>query len=54
MASGKLKNSKSNTSRNCDFDLKNGSGFCFQGFIAGASYGGLEIKKALMNFGVFV
>ncbi len=23
-------------------------------FIAGASYGGLEIKKALMNFGVFV
>ena len=38
----------------CDFELKNGSGFWGRGFIAGASYGGLEIKKALMNFGVFV
>jgi len=26
------------TSRNCDFELKNGSGFCFQGFIAGARF----------------
>jgi hypothetical protein len=25
-------------SRNCDFELKNGSGFCFQGFIAGARF----------------
>jgi hypothetical protein len=42
------------TSRSCDFELKNGSGFCLQGFIAGASYGGLEIKKALMNVDVVV
>ncbi len=38
--------------RNCDFELKNGSGFWGRGFIAGASYGGLEMKKALMNVGV--
>jgi hypothetical protein len=31
------------TSRSCDFELKNGSGFYLQGFIAGASYGYLEI-----------
>jgi len=37
---------------NCDLELKNGSGFWGRGFIAGASYGGLEIKKALMNVGV--
>jgi hypothetical protein len=42
------------TSENRDFELKNGSGFWGRGFIAGASYGGLEIKKPLMNFGVFV
>ncbi len=39
---------------NCDFKLKNGSGFWGRGFIAGASYGGLEIKKALMNVDVVV
>jgi len=26
------------TSRNWDFELKNGSGFCFQGFIAGGAF----------------
>jgi len=26
------------TSRNCDFELKNGFGFCLQGFIAGGRY----------------
>ena len=35
-----------------DFELNNGSGFYLQGFIAGASYGALETKKALMNVGV--
>ena len=25
-------------SLNCDFELKNGSGFCFQGFIAGERF----------------
>jgi hypothetical protein len=38
--------------RNCDFELKNRSEYCLQGFISGASYGGLETKKALMNVGV--
>ncbi len=30
-----------------NFELKNGFGFCLQGFIAGASYGGLKTKKSL-------
>jgi len=30
---------------NCDFELKNGSGFWGRGFIAGASYGHLEILQ---------
>jgi hypothetical protein len=37
------KNNNSPTSRSFDFELKNGSGFCLQGLIAGASYVDLEI-----------
>ena len=35
--------------KNCDFELKIE---CGRRFIAGASYGGLEMKTALMNVGV--
>lgn len=31
------------SARNCDFELKNGSGFCFQGFIAGERFETMEV-----------